>query len=383
MLKTKNLSKKISNVIKSVVKKKSPYSVAIQKAKARNILKREVASLTGNANAIRNAASAAKIAQIKNKNFAQLRQVGAAETSYKKAILLPEISYDCRVPQQFGQQTVSLHRHLSIPVTASATTGALLIVVNPTIVSDNTAALSGIAVVGMTTASGTYDALSTFPIGAVVPENFSLPAGNVTGTRMVSFASTLLPQSSNLNVQGKITGCVYQGPASLFPPIVANATAFPAASTVAFGTLSNVDNQYGGAIANVGEQMGLRTLYTPIDIQDFEIWPINTYEGTENATAIIPYHIFIVTGAAVSSPFTLELFMNFEAVPVLGGILTGMGKFSTENVLPSSVLIGLKMNPNLLCHPTKSDASFMGNFRNNNNKPADFLPSGGLQYLMK
>ncbi len=260
-------------------------------------------------------------------------------TNYHDSILYPEKAMNAKIPDQFGLKTVAFRRHISRTISANAG-GNLNIVWGPTFLSENGVDLSQYLICN----DGTYDPVTGIGLGTTQLLDWSLPANQISSYRIVSAAMILLPQSSALNMQGKITAAVIN------TKVFSAAPAGTAYNPAILGKLSVLDQEETCTIANIAGGQGARLIYTPIDIQDFAMYEINTSETYSGVgkPGVSPVFSVIVSGAQANAPFTVEIYLNFEATPQLGSILTGLGTQCTETTQPTVILKHIKQNPSLL-----------------------------------
>lgn len=286
--------------------------------------------------------------------------------TFKSSVLIPELSQNVRVPQQYSQRTLTLHRHISVPLVIDAANSQAAIAWSPNFMHDDATNLDTVAIFN----SATFDAVAGTGAGAYSTQTWSIPANQAQSYRVVSASMTIFPQSSTLNQQGKITGFIE----------TINGYAPSASATVInppqIAKLSIADQAITCTMSNVAVGQGVRLVYTPMDVSDFILQPVNNNKVSANNTLMSNILVFIVTGTQASARFTVEMYINYEYTPFPGSISFGQGIWSTENADPSRVLKEIKSNPQNLSHiTTGSTAEAVSNAMKYFNK-VDFRPKG-------
>ncbi len=270
-------------------------------------------------------------------------------TSYLQALFSPEYAINPKVPHQLSKETISLSRHITVPITANVL-GNAAILFSPFLLKDDATTISALYVNN----TATYDGVSTFGTGyTALATPQQIPANNVAAYRLVSAAMHIVPQMSLTTATGKIGGCVTD---FLLNPTTVGLTVgtWNTAATIAY-----LETLRPYAEADVCVPESLRLVWYPYDINDLAMYDINYPQPGSNSilereNVMAAY----ITGAPASAKFNLELFWNFEVTPVPGSILSGMGTYCMENVDPIDELKKFKSQPKAIAHAYVSTNHF-------------------------
>jgi len=282
------------------------------------------------------------IDRITNTKRNQLRISDSGCTTYKTAIISPETAIKSKVPRQMSQPTISAFRHITIPSTVNVL-GNASIIVSPFFLADNATALSAVLVNN----TPTYDGAVTFGVGhSAQTYSYQVPAGNVSDYRLVSASLHIVPQIALMNSNGKIGGAVVSNP---FLPIGSGS---PTTTYNNLAVIANLESYKPYAEADICIPESLRLVWTPHDMADFAMYPINQEEeGVPSSTSerenlLVAY----IVGAPASAKFNIELFLNYEWTPQTGSVINGMGEFCDELTDPMDILFEIRQFPQLLAH---------------------------------
>jgi len=224
------------------------------------------------------------------------------------------------VPRQFGNNTIMISRHITVPFTVNAG-GLAFGFCMPYLMVDSSTNLTTLGIQN----NVAYDGATTFTGGAIgVATKYSITPNTVQTYRLVSSSMQIYSESSVLNQSGKIGGAVV--PFSQFS-IVAAGSAVIAATTTAVQTIANIENYDYYGEAQIGQLQGLRLCYYPQDVHDLELFNIDIEPIVANLYSETCF-VFYITGAAASSTFNLELYLNYEVTPQPGSTISGM---TTQN----------------------------------------------------
>jgi hypothetical protein len=254
-----------------------------------------------------------------NKKFKQPKGLPRV-SPYYMALKHPDIVQGPKVPHQFQADTLTMHRHVSVPITTNAT-GLLAGVFQPYFLA---ATGTNTSVLGIQN-NVAYNGTTTFTGGFVSQVmNYVVTANTVQGYRLVSACMDIIPQFSMLTLGGKIGAQIlnYNTLTPVVPPAALN---------------TDVDLQTIGAIstgkpyieAQLNQQEYIRMVYYPVDIHDYELYNINATGDITNSTDTT--FNFYVSGVPAASPFNLEIYLNYELTPNAGNTLVGMN-YHTSSV---------------------------------------------------
>jgi len=292
----------------------------------------------------------------KNANKENRSDPHTSDASYKNSLMWPELYFrNVKIPRQFGQPTISIHRHVSVPLTVDNTAGTggnMHFFWYPNFLADDATNLNTLGA-----SSALFNPVTGTGTAAYLRQQWNIPANNVASYRLVSAAIHVIPQSSNLNAQGKVTGA-----------IILQTNTPPSASTSVYtlaniGNLTVLDNASTCSVANVAEQKGVRMIYCPIDNQDLALYPINTNECTELPLAVQPIFSVIMSGCpsgvgSTAALFTVELYANYEITPWPTSILQGLGSLATDFTDPLVVSASVQMHPENMSQVVGSNITF-------------------------
>jgi len=259
-------------------------------------------------------------------------------TTYQQSIMRPELMLKAQIPRQFGQVTLPLSRHLTIPVVTNVL-GNMFIAYQPYALCDN----SNNYTTFYLNNSPTYDGATTLGVATAlgVAHPYSIPAGNVQSYSLVSASMTVQPQNNWSTITGKLGFCsILLAAGNNIPPGSA-AGAF--INTLAIQTFAFIENQAHYNEANLQNSQSARIIYTVADIHDFEKFGINSPEGVtaENETTFLLY----ATGCPASAKFNVEIYLNFEVTVQPGSALAGLGKPCTSIEDPAIVHTKVSNSP--------------------------------------
>jgi hypothetical protein len=237
------------------------------------------------------------------------KQAAAYQHSYARSIVVPEFARGSKLPSVFPQPTTSIHKHITIPFTASAS-GKAAIIWNPFFLSDTTNARSYLAINNSATLTLTsVEATTGYAIQSTI---FGIPINTMQSYRLVSASITITPEMSLQTAQGTIGGGIanYNNQNNNgFANGGANWFAFAGDLTIA----ANVDNLLYFNKANVTALESIRHIYFPFDPSFEDYQPMNLAHNNDSGTDF--FFAYYVTGAPAAANFNIELYMNYECIP--------------------------------------------------------------------
>jgi hypothetical protein len=239
------------------------------------------------------------------------KQLQMYQDCYGRALLLPESARNAKIPSLFPQETASIHKHWTIPVTCTAG-GLMAGMYDPTLLSDTTSLYSQLYI----DTSSTLTLTSADTVGGAINIAMSsgLPINVYSQFRLVSCSITLVPQMSITNAQGTIGGGIYLSATGITPNAVGTTIHYAGDN---LSVSSNIDNLPYSTYANVTALESLRMIYFPADPLFEGYCTVNaskssTYQGSSFIFA------WYITGAPTSAKFNVEIYANYEAFPYIG-----------------------------------------------------------------
>lgn len=251
-----------------------------------------------------------------------------------------------KVPHQLSKETVSLSRHITVPITVNAL-GNAAVLFSPFYLKDDIAITSTLFI----NTDPLYNGVNLFGAGYTnTPTPLIIPFGNVTSYRLVSASMHIVPQMSLTNSKGKIGGCITDAP--ILPGTIPGNTG----TLNQYSVIANIESMRPYAEADVCVPESLRLVWYPYDNNDLCLYDIDTDLGLnvaarENVLAAYITQAPLNTGTTLGlGTFNVELFWNFEVTPTAGSIISGMGTFASETIDPIGVLHRVKSQPMSLAH---------------------------------
>jgi hypothetical protein len=274
---------------------------------------------------------------VKSRNNNNRRNRQPACTAYTNTILQPQFYKGVGVPGQLGAATIPVHRHVTVPVTANAT-GFIAIAHQPYSLHDTGDSKS---VFGLCNGV-TYDGINNVNYVSTAV-NLSLGGTNIDGYRLVSCEMQVHPQIAMLNMTGMLYGAVTH-----CDNVTPNGFGSLLAYSANFGNAATIENYQYSATANVSLKEGLRMIYLPGDNHDFEFYNenIDAVAGTFRECTFI----IVGSGFPASSKFNVELYYNFEFIPLVGSILQGMETVIRDYHQPNETVLKVMAKPELVVH---------------------------------
>jgi len=253
--------------------------------------------------------------QLENLSNKLYRKSQMWQSSYTRAIVIPEAARNSKIPSIFPQPTYSIHKHITIPISTSVN-GKAVIAWNPYYLHDTSASYSTFYVNNSSNLNLTsIEAITGYKAVGI---NYGIPANIVSSYRLVSASIQIVPQMSVTNAQGTIAGgiCTYIGQDTRGNLDNTTSYLFAGDLTVA----SNVDNLLYFHKASVTELQSLRHIYFPLDPSYETYVPINYTHGVLGETSTTSsgsdfYFAYYITGTQASASFNVELYINFECLP--------------------------------------------------------------------
>jgi hypothetical protein len=279
------------------------------------------------------------------------------QTSYARAILVPECVYQAKIPSIFPQPTISIHKHMTIPFTTS-TNGLAAFIINPYIYLDTTTNASYTGVAINNSALLSLNTAETVTGYSGLKQNFGLLASVLQEYRLVSASVTIVPQSSVTNSQGTIASGVLNVNGQT-PFTVGVGGNFPLGGALTIA--ANVDNSLYYQKANVSAMESLRMIYFPLDPSYENYLNINNTHGVGQPSqpasgnnTVVPgsdfWWVGYITGTAASAPFVFELDFNFEALPTIVTESTFRGSSYCGNESSSDIIKRVCAEPEVVSH---------------------------------
>jgi len=174
--------------------------------------------------------------------------------------------------------------------------------------------------------------------GTAQANPFNLSAGLAKSYRTVSGGIYVRSLAANLNLQGDIHIALANGAQG-------NASGNNSADMVSTSIITNLTSITAGkyALAHVERGEAARCAWIPNDISCMQFKTVNTnYGGVQDN-----WIAFICLGLQASSFIEVEIFINYEVTPLVGGTLYGMDKICMETVEPNKVWRDILLNHNL------------------------------------
>jgi hypothetical protein len=272
-----------------------------------------------------------------------IKHTPTEKINYRDTLLYPEHSHGAQVPYMWSIPTIGLHRHLSIAVQTNVL-GCACIQFDPAYLHDNSTPNSTLVYVDDPVYNGTNAPAG----GAVLATNYSLPVGNVGGSRLVSSSIHIIPQNSALTASGKITTALLKN--VVYQPLVVG----PIIAGLNTGDIANCKHF---AVSSVSQFEAARICWLPFDQDNFEITPLNqALDSSAHPTFIFAA---IIQGAAPNSNFTIELYSNFEVTSISQSVLLGMEKSCTSTEKPQEVINQLAIEEVNMASAYKSSKDYM------------------------
>jgi hypothetical protein len=282
--------------------------------------------------------------------------------SYARALVCPEHAENAKIPSIFPLPTVSCRKKLTIPFTASVAgvpalstnSGKFCLAWNPFYVNDTSTAFTELFINNSGLLNlNTVENVTGF---TATPLNFGVSPGIFNEYRLVSASMSIVPQVAMTSGQGLICGGAYVTPQQA--NAVANNTQTFIMPEITIS--SNIDNAMYFSRANVTSLQGLRMVYFPVDPTYESFVPFGNTHGSAGGTHTDFFFVAYGTGLPSGANLTLELTVNYEAIPVLTNQsfltpITYQGKEDT-----SAVIKQISSMPELLSQ-ANSDISGMVN----------------------
>jgi len=245
-------------------------------------------------------------------------------TPYLQSLLYPEVSTQAKIPGM-ADQTVSLHRKVTIMSTASAL-GAIGIIAQPTFLSDSSNNTTCISINNQSTYDGFTAGSGGNAVRVACP--FNIPPSVVSTYRLVSASVVVTPQLSNLNLQGTLHGALIKTDADV--------PGAPGGNSAITGlAVPNLSNAPTYCEVNVNTGNGLRIVWCPNDIHLLQFKAINTNWQTYEATMNEFVPMIVGVGLPAAAPIRIDLFFNYEVTPFIANnnisILSGMESICPHN----------------------------------------------------
>jgi hypothetical protein len=264
-----------------------------------------------------------------------------SSSTYRDCLLYPEIAFNGKVPRQLGKPTVSVSRHITVP-TVAGTLGNLSVVYFPTILLDNTQALTTSAL--FINNNATYDGATVFGVGHTpVPFSYQIPVGNVDAYRLVGASMHLIPQQAINTSTGKVGISLIDS--SLNPGLTVVGSVTNAFNNLA--TFTAVENSRPYAEADLCAMQQARVIWLPYDNLDLALYNLNNFENVSNEreNTLVAF----ATGCPAGAKFNIEIYLMYELTPIPGSILMGMGSYCDEKIDPTEIGISIRDKPELIC----------------------------------
>jgi len=289
------------------------------------------------------------------------KRSGTTPTSYLAALTQPEYVVNAKVPHQLSKETISLSRHITVPITVNIL-GNAAILFSPFFLKEDTTGATTLYVNN----DATYNGSSTFGVGytgLLLP--MIIPAANVSAYRLVSASMHIVPQMSLTTSNGKIGGCV-SDLIIVAGPVGGNTLAYNTAAVIA-----NIESLRPYAESDVCIPESLRLCWFPYDNNDLCLYDINQEQQLGASGDRENVFMAYITGAPASGKFNIELFWNFEITTTPGSILSGMGCYAEETTDAIDILRIFKQRPDSIAH------SYVSTFHKHQSDGRSFALSTG------
>jgi len=317
----------------------------------RNVTKmdRDVKLITKNMNKVKLKNKTKKKIKNKKKNKKTSFNPSLKDSLYLRSLVTPEVPLQAKVPSMFGRATISLHRHITVPISTNSS-GNCGFCFLPQYLTDSTLGYSGFYASGFNTGNtgvtaGTY---TTTGINTqtyiTIPVSYSVTAGSIQNWILVSASIQVRPATNLLNN----SGFIYLGVAS-YIGLIESPTSSAAAVVDNFvgGIIpSTIENLRYNTVASINRGEIPRAIWLPTKPNDFDNTPINDSPvDLGNADALDVFVCSItgtsVGGTATATPFNVEIYLNYEIAPVPGSTLSGMEFPSPDNGLNPQTIVSL------------------------------------------
>lgn len=296
------------------------------------------------------------------------RQKELVDQSYLKSLIVPELSYDAKIPSHFPQPTHAFHTHITINVPVG-NTGELYLLWFPYYLGTD-----------LTINNFYYNTISAETTGGAngwqaFELMMNLPTSTCSTYRVVSGSIQLSPSVSVLNSAGYIAGGVGTAPVfrSTDVPFTGgqgSINSLPQAQLPAVFMTANsksiIDNLMYFSRANIQQQETLRHILLPLDDSYTQFRSINqghsglqdiSTTGVQTPVTLIggseTFLNFYLTGLPTGAYVRVDMYMNFEITPSPNAyaILSPSLKQTTENYEQSVQLVAT--TPSLVAHASK------------------------------
>jgi hypothetical protein len=243
-------------------------------------------------------------------------QTRVTPSHYLEALFYPEHikSTDFFIPRFFSGSTFAFTRPVTVQITTTAA-GNFFCLFDPYYLSDTTVGAS------------TFFANTTDFDGIDIPAanttltsraiNYAVSAQTISSYRLVSCCLYVISNSSNQNKQGKFGGAVVPmvAPTAQVPPAAITST-IPYYRTIqTASSMESIDNYNSTTVSGI--QPNLRMVWYPCNLHDYDYFAINTSDQTEIDQAT--QFVFYGMGLAASSTVNIEIYLNYELIPIAGG----------------------------------------------------------------
>jgi hypothetical protein len=249
-----------------------------------------------------------------------LSKQDTTQTNYLRSLLYPEIAHDARISSPYPQETATFHRHITLRSATNALGNAAVIYQPWALYDTSHQTLGTMFINNAATLTLTTPETTTGYSGSFIP--YALPPNTYSSYRLVSASLQLLSNQPNLTATGIAGGgIVSYGSQAGYGALGAGNFLFNGDQTVQ----ANVDQAMFFKQANLQKSEQLRCIYYPFDATYTMFVSTNNFREVALAAATSTFFMtFYISNATASSPFTMELDLNFECLiyPVAKGYIT-------------------------------------------------------------
>jgi hypothetical protein len=280
---------------------------------------------------------------------------------YARSLLVPEDPKAAiQIPSSFGKPTIAMHRHVTTTITTNSS-GNMAFCIQPIALIDSSGTgdsrkcpmlVSGMVNNATTPQTGVFNDNSSADTYCYQYVDYAITTGSILAYRLTSAAITVRPYSNLLNNSGVIRLSQYQHTA-ITP--TANSTA-PGVISMAISS-SNSNNQPYNATANINAGEYGRLIWLPSCPDDFEFIPVNTtpVQGVDQVTWFVGVIKGTTTnGSPAAVPFVVDLYLNYEVLPINVSSLSGLERIHLGKEYPvSNTVTNIRRNTNYIVQSLK------------------------------
>jgi len=269
---------------------------------------------------------------------------------YLHTLLRPELNISARIPGSFGVSTVAIHREQTFNISTD-TGGDYGFWYNPQFLADNTASATASTFMSSTIYNPT--ATST---GKTLVNGQNLAVGEISHYRLVSACLELKPSSNLLQNSGQMAVSIDRG--TNMGPINPVSAAAPN-SEIPF--VAHVRQAQHHSVANINKGESVRACWYPSKLKDFDWIAVN---GVSSSIATDVGYVIngYIQGATVNGTlgavsFNVNIYTNYEVLPVTGTGWYGTGQTCPSEQNPAIIAAKFKNIPNSITQVISSAPS--------------------------